>query len=213
MMEVWKNCYGFEDSLQVSNLGRLRSFDRYVASGRGERFVESRIYKQGNDKDGYKLISVLNKGKQETGKVHRLVMMTFRYTPNFKSLTVNHLDGDKRNNKLENLDWATQADNVKHAWETGLAKPKPTSIKHKTCPACGNNFLPKQNKTMYCGIDCARFDKRKTTKPSKEDLKKDITSMPMTKVGNKYGVSDNAVRKWCKSYGLPNKAKDIKNMK
>ena len=49
--------------------------------------------------------------------------------------------------------------------------------------------------------------------PEKEELEKLIFNIPFTEIGRKFGVSDNAVRKWCKKYQLPNKAKDIKNIK
>ena len=62
-------------------------------------------------------------------------------------------------------------------------------------------------------LECSNIAKenlRKVNRPSKEDLNNMIRSMPFTKIAEKYGVTDNTVRKWCKSYGLPYRRKDIR---
>jgi len=58
MEEVWMPCKGYEEYIEVSNQGRVRTFYRYVPSGNSERFQEGQILKPGNDKDGYQLIKV-----------------------------------------------------------------------------------------------------------------------------------------------------------
>lgn len=63
-------------------------------------------------------------GKKRTFRVHRLVMMAFRPVENMDELEVNHLDGNKKNNKLENLEWCTASENQKHAFKTGLQKAR-----------------------------------------------------------------------------------------
>lgn len=63
-------------------------------------------------------------GKKRTFRVHRLVMMAFNPVENMDKLEVNHLDGNKKNNKLENLEWCTASENQKHAFKTGLQKAR-----------------------------------------------------------------------------------------
>lgn len=63
-------------------------------------------------------------GKKRTFRVHRLVMMAFNPVENMNELEVNHLDGNKKNNKLENLEWCTASENQKHAFETGLQRAR-----------------------------------------------------------------------------------------
>lgn len=63
-------------------------------------------------------------GKKRTFRVHRLVMMAFKPIENMDELEVNHLDGNKKNNKLENLEWCTASENQRHAFKTGLQKAR-----------------------------------------------------------------------------------------
>lgn len=85
-------------------------------------------------------------------------------------------------------------------------------------------FNKTHKKSCYCkrcgveisyGADhcqtCKAILSRKVERPSREQLKKDLREFSMVKIGEKYGVSDNAVRKWCDKYDLPRKASDIKN--
>jgi transposase-like protein len=73
-------------------------------------------------------------------------------------------------------------------------------LKTSQCPLCNKDCFG----TKYCSETCAGFSKRKVTRPSKEELEKLInSSMPMTKIGGKYGVSDAAIKKWMRCYSIP----------
>lgn len=63
-------------------------------------------------------------GSKRTFRVHRLVMMAFNPVENMDELEVNHIDGNKKNNKLENLEWCTASENQIHAFKTGLNKSR-----------------------------------------------------------------------------------------
>lgn len=77
------------------------------------------------DKNGYEKIQMLSTdGKRHRYSVHRLIMENFKPVDNMENLQVNHIDGDKRNNKLENLEWCTGSENIKHAYKTGLHTQK-----------------------------------------------------------------------------------------
>lgn len=117
--EIWKDIEGYEGLYQVSNLGRVRSFDRYVnAKGGGRSFRKGRILKAGKTKQGYSFVALTNeKSKQFT--VHRLVAQAFLKKQNFRKV-VNHIDGNKENNSVTNLEYVTSSENTKHAYKTGL---------------------------------------------------------------------------------------------
>lgn len=74
------------------------------------------------------------------------------------------------------------------------------------CPLC-NAIIDRQSK--HC-IKCAMLLSRKVERPSREELKQLIRTIPFTKIGKMFGVSDNAIRKWCVSYNLPKRSTDIK---
>lgn len=79
----------------------------------------------------------------------------------------------------------------------------------KICPKCGK---PKSSEADLCSA-CARLNSRKVqNRPDRQELKNMIRSTPFTKIAEYYGVSDNAVRRWCDSYLLPRKRKDIDNI-
>lgn len=110
--EIWKDIPGHEGLYQASNLGEIKSLSR---KGSPREF----ILKQGN-KEGYRSV-VLTKGHQldKTFAVHRLVSITFIPNPKNKE-TVNHINGIKSDNRVENLEWNTRSENILHAFRTGL---------------------------------------------------------------------------------------------
>lgn len=120
--ELWLPVCGFENSYEVSFLGRVRSLDRKVFSGYASngtkrfRLAKGRVLKPLLNSDGYLRVMFGRKNK----KIHRLVAAAFLRNP--KNLPcVNHKDGDKHNNKVENLEWCTYKENSQHAVKTGLA--------------------------------------------------------------------------------------------
>lgn len=76
------------------------------------------------------------------------------------------------------------------------------------CPICGT---PVSKNGVLC-VECSRLASRKVERPSKEELKNLIKTTSFIQIGKFYGVSDNAVRKWCKGYGLPSKSREIKQI-
>jgi len=104
-MENWKDIPEF--NYQISDYGNIRSKKT------------GRILIKCNDKDGYHLITLCKGGKQWTRKVHRLVAQIFIENPNNLS-EVNHIDGDKKNNVVYNLEWVSRLENERHAYETGI---------------------------------------------------------------------------------------------
>lgn len=123
-MEIFKDIPGYEGLYQVSNLGNVKSLKR---PGAKEKLLKGEI-----DQDGYIRITLTKNGKTKKYKAHRLVMMAFNNTNDY-SLQVNHIDGNKKNNKLENLEWCTASYNTRHSYINNLNKTKgfKTIIKNK----------------------------------------------------------------------------------
>jgi len=119
MIENWKQCKGFEGYYEVSDLGRVRTVAREsVKSNNRKCVVKERILAQANVR-GYKKVTLKCDGIRKDMRVHRLVAMAFLDKP--KEM-VNHIDGDKTNNRLDNLEWATRSENELHAYNNGLKK-------------------------------------------------------------------------------------------
>lgn len=107
--EVWKDIKGYEGLYKVSNTGKVKSFQR-----NREKFLSDKYYE-----NGYLRASLSKNKKKKKVLIHRLVAETFIPNPENKP-EVNHIDGNKRNNNVSNLEWCTRCENVNHAWETGL---------------------------------------------------------------------------------------------
>lgn len=90
--------------------------DGKIYSERTHKFLSFQL-----DKDGYEKVQLMcEDGKRHRFSVHRLVLENFRPVKNMSSLQVNHIDGNKRNNKLENLEWCSCKENIEHAKRLGL---------------------------------------------------------------------------------------------
>ena len=121
LTETWKDIPNFGGSYQVSNMGRVRSVDRVVTCSDGRvRKYKGRVLKSLLNDRGYERITLSNGGKCIIKRVHRLVLETFKPHVNMSDLQVNHIDGDKLNNHLINLEWVTARDNILHAYDMGL---------------------------------------------------------------------------------------------
>ena len=78
----------------------------------------------------------------------------------------------------------------------------------KPCPQCGKFILMQSSSCPQC----YRVLERRVERPTRHQLKTEIRNMPFTTLAQKYGVSDNAIRKWCKQYGLPYKSSEIRKL-
>lgn len=110
--EIWKPVLNFEDSYEVSNLGRVRSKERMVVSRWKTLFkVNSKILAFRDNGLGYKSVTLFKNGKRYYFFVHIIVINAFEGKQNFE---VNHKDRNPLNNRLENLEYVNRRENVTH---------------------------------------------------------------------------------------------------
>lgn len=121
MKEKWKEVEGYEGYYEVSTLGRVRSVDRRIVfkNNAGSRKYKGQILKQRISTSGYPIVNLNINKNCKTVSVHRLVATAFIEKEEGKEI-VNHIDGNKRNNNVENLEWVTYSENLLHARENNL---------------------------------------------------------------------------------------------
>ena len=109
--EIWKPVVGFENTYMVSSYGNVKGIVRSGSTGCMLKPIENRC--------GYQTVSLYEHPISKRCMVHRLVALAFIPNPDGKR-TVNHKDGNKKNNCVDNLEWATHSENHKHAYRIGL---------------------------------------------------------------------------------------------
>lgn len=117
-MEIWKDIEGYEGYYQISNNGRVKSVRRRIYLGNGyTKFIEGRIRKAELSKHGYIRVLLSINGKNRKYFTHRLVANAFLNKIDGCDF-VNHINGIKTDNRVDNLEWCTPAQNIRHAIET-----------------------------------------------------------------------------------------------
>ena len=109
--EIWADIEDFEGHYQISTFGRIKSFCKGTV----------KIRRLCVDTDGYLYASLFKNGKHTKRKIHRLVAKAFIANPEDKP-QINHIDGNKMNNHISNLEWVTSTENNCHAVKIGLMK-------------------------------------------------------------------------------------------
>lgn len=125
--EQWREIQGYA-AYMASSLGRIKAKARLSKHrAGGTRKVQECIMKLNIDRGGYNSVVVVKNGKPGSAWVHRLVAIAFHGTPE-QGKIVNHIDGNKLNNRPENLEWCTPSENSKHNYKIGLQKPQKTGL-------------------------------------------------------------------------------------
>jgi hypothetical protein len=137
-IEVWKDVIGYENLYQISNLGRVKSLAKKRFTGKNFKTIREypeKILSTKFNNNGYEQTTICKNGVLSCFLVHRLVAKSFLLTDDF-SKQVNHINGDKKCNNLENLEWVSSRENECH---------KQTLLK-KTSNYIGVSFVAKSNK-------------------------------------------------------------------
>lgn len=135
--EIWKDIEGYEGIYQVSNLGRVK------------RVTTGRILKSYKDRGGYLRVDLCKSGKRKNHKIHRLVAQAFIPNPDNK-LQVNHIDENKTNNSVDNLEWVTAKENCNHGTHNER------SSRTRSIPMIAINIKTGESTNFNSGKECAR---------------------------------------------------------
>lgn len=142
MKELWKDIPNYEGLYQASNLGRIRTAEGKTTYSKlhGERKWKQRVLKPKACRDlyacGYR-VSLWKEGKSKDFLVARLVCTTWHENLIDTKMTVNHKDGNRLNNHIDNLEWLSLSDNIRHGFENNLYKQNKTIL---TCCESGEVF-------------------------------------------------------------------------
>lgn len=147
-MEIFKDLLGYEYNYQVSNYGTVKSKSRFIKNHSKLQFLESKTKSQKDNGKGYKTVDLWKDGKQKTIYVHRIVYESFNgKIPN--GYDINHKDGKKDNNKLENLEIMTRSENIKHSFDV-LKRETLRGFKHSRNKTGYSNISIKNNNFCVC---------------------------------------------------------------
>lgn len=116
MMEIWKPIKNYENLYEISNLGRIRKIGGKNQFGNYK--VDKMITPYKNEK-GYLRVGLSKNNKRKIFKLHRLVAEHFLPNPN-NYPEINHIDFNKQNNRVDNLEWCTHKENIQHYWQNKM---------------------------------------------------------------------------------------------
>lgn len=142
MKEIWKDIEEYEGLYQVSNLGRVKRL-------KGKYVSAERMVNPSRHTDGYLQFNLCKNGKRKNHKIHRLVAQAFIPNPENKP-EVNHIDEDKTNNNINNLEWSTRKENVNHGTRNERVS------KTMSTPIIAINLKTGESKDFYGVRECAR---------------------------------------------------------
>lgn len=153
MIEIWKDIEGYENSYQISNLGRVKSLGN-KSNHKKEIILKQCIIM------GYKCVGLTKNSKMTIKKVHRLVANAF-ISNTYNKQQVNHKDGNKFNNCVNNLEWCTAKENSIHAVKNGLRK----ALKGEDNPRSKKVVMLDKNNNFIKTYNSLREIERETNLP------------------------------------------------
>jgi len=153
MKEEWRQVAGYEGLYMISNLGRVKSLPRLVKRSIGGSYTtKERVLKGGTTcykkrKTGYRFVILSKDNKSKNFYVHKLVAQAF-ITNNKNKSQVNHIDGNKLNNTVTNLEWCTPLENSRHAIAHNLV-PKGQDLSYSKLTLAQVNYIREQILNSY----------------------------------------------------------------
>lgn len=151
-MEIWKQINDYEGIYEISNYGNVKSLKRKVKNKNGYRIIEEKILKPILNNKGYYVFGLRKNGELNMVLLHRLVAEHF--IPNENNFPcINHIDGNKTNNNINNLEWCSYQHNIKEAFRLGLNKYNyKNNFKH-------NYWVGKFGSNHNCSKKITQYDK------------------------------------------------------
>lgn len=160
-IEIWKDIPEFEGIYQISNMGRVKSLSHTLWNGHYYFQSKEKILKAVPDNVGYPKVVLRNNGKRRDVRVHRLVAEAFIPNP-YNYRVVNHLDGGRTNNRVDNLEWCSHRHNTQYAVKQGAfdlyrkkVKVVETGIIYPSIHECARR-MKKHNVDFRHISDCLR---------------------------------------------------------
>jgi hypothetical protein len=155
MDEIWKHIPGYQ-YYQISTTGQIKSLDRRLPHNKHKTYMirKGKLLTPYVNQSGYYIIRLCESG-QIFRTIHSLVALTFIPNPENKP-QVNHINGDKKDNRVENLEWVTNGENMKHAYRIGLKCNK--GIKNPGNKLSENDILEIRNSNEKQDVIANRFN-------------------------------------------------------
>lgn len=125
---LWRPVVGFEGYYEVSNSGEIMSLERTIIVSGHSRRLKEKVLKPKINNDGYVHVQLSKNSLYSTFTVHRLVAEAFLEMPDDKNF-VNHINGNKLDNNVDNLEWVTRSENMRHAVRLGLCSKRNRRIR------------------------------------------------------------------------------------
>lgn len=120
--EIWKDIPGYEGYYQISNTGNIKSLDRFIVKKNGAKvFLQGKYVSVSVHKHGHHVVRLWKENNTKLYNLYRLLALVYISNPENKK-EVNHIDGNRMNFDLKNLEWVTASENMKHAYVNGLSK-------------------------------------------------------------------------------------------
>jgi len=179
--EIWKEIEGYDGDYYISNLGRVKSFKNWNRK-------DCIIIKSWKTKYGYLNINLYKNGNKHPNQIHRLVMETFDSINNIFKLEINHINGIKTDNRLENLEWCTHSEN---AYKLKLIKYKIGKNHH----SFGKYHSKKTKNLMSNKSKCENNSNSKLTEQNIIEIRRlcDEGILTQKEIGELFGVSRSAI--------------------
>ena len=168
-IEIWKDVVGYEGIYQVSNLGRVKSLEKKFWSNKNNSFSINKefIRKLSSTRKGYLRVGLMKDLKQKPFLVHRLVAIAF--IPNLENKPeVNHINGIKNDNRVENLEWVTTKENVIHSFQNGLSvrakgeNSKSSKLNYQKASEIRKSNLKNKDLSLIYGVSISSIERVKS---------------------------------------------------
>lgn len=199
--EIWKDIEGYENLYQVSNMGRVRSLDRWVSTVDGKKqLYKSKILTSQYNEHGYNQICLSKNGTTKTHKLHRLIAKAFLPNPENKPC-IDHINTIRTDNRVENLRWCTHSENLSNS----ITKNR-KSNKQK------NRLKKKENHPMYQKHHSEESKRKMSKSKTKYILQIEPSTNKIIAIWNnpfsikkEMGIDNRTLTKCCKGKKLTHK--------